>query len=439
MLILFCACLTLLLLQQSFTIYVRACDPSNPNYAYYGTNYTLKITSLTSDKDSYMPGDTATISGTVSLQAVDVYYSSDCGQYSYGQPYQADPTGVAVTLSTGATTAADSNGAFSFSVPIPADASSGNTQYTVTATHTPSGASDSGTVTLAVTAFAPKLSVTGSSTYYPGDTIVFAGAGWVPNQPVTVQFLGLQAQETGPTFSDQFVIPENAGEGTLNILGTQAPNLRATTTVTVQWRPLTLSLNAQQEFQDGSTVTVTGSVMSNNGPVEGASVTVTYSESLGGTQLTANGATAADGAFSIPLSLPVNGAWAEYKFLLAQHQSPLSPQGTISATATKNPGYKSPSNTEGYTVRVSGPSDSGLNGILELSEFPLAGLTTISLAQVVVEVQAIPYAAAGLGTVSLGLPVAMLVVSAGAFVGIAYYLQRNPAPKEGPQYSAPRG
>ena len=424
-----------LLLLQNFAPYVRACDTSNPNYAYYSTNYSLKIISLNSDKNSYMPGDTATVSGTVALQGVDVYYSSDCNLYSYGNPYTADPTGVVVVLSTGATTAADSNGGFSFSIPIPTDASAGSTQYTVTATHTSSGATDSAAVTITVTPYGPKIAVTGGSSYYPGDTIVFAGAGWIPGQPVTVQFLGLQAQETGPTFSGNFVIPDDASEGSASIAASQTPNLQATTSITVQWRPLTLSLTTQGLFfVDGNNIAITGTVTSNNGPVEGAAVAVTYTETLGGTSLTAGGTTAADGTFNIPLSLPA-GAWAKYQYLLIQYRSgygsaPFQPQGTVSATATKSPGYKSPSNTASYTALVQGPQSNGdINTVLEVAEFPLGGLTMISLGQVAAVAEANAWAAAaGLATTSLALPVAVLVVSAGAFVGISYYLARNPTP-----------
>jgi len=336
---------------QNFTVYVEACDPNNPNYAYYGTNYTVKITSLTRDKDSYMPGDTATVSGTVSLEGVDVYYSSDCTLYSYGQPYTADPSGVVVTLSTGARTAVDSSGAFSFTVPIAADAAAGDTQYTVTATHASSGASDSGTVTLAVGAYSPKLSVTGSSTYYPGDTIVFAGAGWVPGQPVTVQFLGLQAQETGPTFSDQFVIPDNAAEGTLNLLATQAPNLQATTTIVIQLRPLTLTAEIPTSAASGDTVTVTGTVNSNNGGVAGATVTVTYS---GYGSAGATGTTDSGGAFAVSFSMP-NNEWG--KMISAQQSSGSSAfsSGQVSVVATKEQGYKSPSNTVNGEINIQRP------------------------------------------------------------------------------------
>ena len=53
----------------------------------------------------------------------------------------------------------------------------------------------------------------------------------------------------------------------------------------------------------------------------------------------------------------------------------------------------------------------------------------ISLGQVAAVAEANAWAAAaGLATTSLALPVAVLVVSAGAFVGISYYLARNPTP-----------
>ena len=434
-----------LLLQQNFMPAVKACDPSNPNYAYYGTNYTLKITSLTTDKTSYSPGDTVTISGTLTLEAQDVYYSSDCNEYSYGDPYTADPTGVAISLSpSGSTTSVAAGGSFGFTVKLSDTVAGGSYSFTATATHESSGATDSASVDYTVASYTPQISVTGTGPYYPGDTIVFAGAGWIPNQAVTVKFLGLQAQETGPTFSDQFVVPDNAAEGTLNILGNQDPNLQATTTVTIQWRPLTVNLASQgSSFQEGSTVTVAGTVTSNNGPVQDASVAVTYHD-YGGT-VSATGTTGADGSFTVSLTAPT-GAWAFYEYSIHHGGIPDHPTGTISATATKSPGYKSPSNTATYAAPVQYPSD--LTGeIVDLATFPAAGVFTVSLGATVATAEAAggAYIFSGAATAgvsyvaflasSLAFPVTVLVVSGGVLVGAFYYRYRNPPPDNRPVYA----
>ncbi len=413
-----------------------ACDPSNPNYTYYSTNYGLTITA-TYFTTNYSPGDTATISGTVTLKAQDVYYSADCNEFSTGNIYAVNPTGVNVSLSSGMTTTVGSDGAFSFNVLIPADAPSGSREYTITATHS-SGASASAPVTINVQAYSPKISVTGSGTYYPGDTIVFAGAGWAPGKPVTVKFLGLQQDVDGPAFSGEFKVPDNAAENTYNILATQEPNLQATTTVTVQWRPLTLSLTSQPSFHEGDNIIVTGTLASNNGPVEGAVVTVTYFEKEGGSvKATGTGNTAADGTFSIQLTIPTSGSWATYVSLSNRGQCPaFQPQGTISATATKAQGYKSPSNAASYTARLLGPSDSLMGMIADVAKLPLAFYTTLEFQAAAAAIQGNAIAASfGFGASAcapVAAPLAFGAVSGAALLGLLYYRFRNPAPPEHP-------
>jgi hypothetical protein len=169
-----------------------------------------------------------------------------------------------------------------------------------------------------------------------------------------VQFLGLQAQETGPTFSDQFVIPDNAADGALNLLATQAPNLRATTSITVQLRPLVLTAQIPSEAASGDTVTVTGNVNSNNGAVAGATVTVTYS---GYGSASATGTTDSSGAFAVSFYMPNN----EWRKMIAAQQSSggssfVAPSsGQVSIVATKEQGYKSPSNTVNGVVSIQRP------------------------------------------------------------------------------------
>ena len=406
------------------------CDPTLWAYESSGAPYAVKILSANAQPNTAMPGDTVTISGSVELQQTD-YYVNQCGDTST-QTSTGDPSLVTVSIESGGSSAASSGGAFSLTVQIPADATGAS--YEVSIVATASGASDSTTVDISLQTYSPKISVTGSGTYYPGDTIVFAGAGWAPTGPVTVQFSGSQQVANGPTFTGEFTIPQDAAEGPLSITANQAPNLQATTSVTIQWRPLTLTLtNQASSVQEGATITVTGTVTSNNGPVQGATVTATYDGQTGGT-----GTTGADGSFSVSMTLPT-GNWAHY--IYARNHGALvdPPTATISATATTDHGYKNPSNTDTYTAPIENPS--GVPGVIaDLATVPAAGTFGVGLVGTMVGITSAEapsgaiYFGLAYATGSLALPVAGLVIGGAALIGLAYYRYRHPRPDTGPEY-----
>jgi carboxypeptidase family protein len=215
--------------------------------------------------------------------------------------------------------------------------------YTVTVTATYGTHSDQRQVPLQVEAFAPSLTVAMSqgSFAYPGDTVTVSGSGWAPNKPVTLDYnvpgvsdTSVTADGSGAFTAPSITVPDHTEEGSYSVKASESPNLEQTASVTVAWRQLLLTFDLPASTQQGSNITISGTVTDKDGkPVEGAIV----SFDTGGLQSASPATTDGSGKFTSSVAVPDDAAAQQY---------------TISATGQKTPGYKSANADRGLQVTI---------------------------------------------------------------------------------------
>ncbi len=143
-----------------------------------------------SDKKSYLPGETVTISGYVGLLATEVW-NDGCGNLYYGSSNWGDPSGATVTLDpTGQSVTVGFNGLFSFSYTLPVGTPPGPLTFHINADDDGYG-SDSATVTISVQV--PPLTITLSADQTSGaapftPTLTFDVEGGVAPYTVTIDY-----------------------------------------------------------------------------------------------------------------------------------------------------------------------------------------------------------------------------------------------------------
>ena len=125
--------------ETSFSVSAAACDPSDPSqYTQVGWDYKLQLSTLRTDKPSYLPGDRLEVYGSVVLSQRAVFLNEYCSKpypIAYSDPSDGDPAQVIITVqgvSQSFRVAAD--GAFSATLYLRSDWTAGDYPVEVTAT-----------------------------------------------------------------------------------------------------------------------------------------------------------------------------------------------------------------------------------------------------------------------------------------------------------------
>ena len=267
--------------EYSLTTVSPQCDPTQ--YFLISSTPQIQILSFELNQQTYRPGETVSFSGTVQVTELDMY--SNCYGQSYSNQNPASPTEATlqvVILGKTFQLALSTTGAFSGDIALPLSTAGGS--YTATATAHFRGATDAKTITFTVEAYAPTLSITYPSTEtqaHPGDMILLVGDGWIPNMQVLVVVDDNFTVSTDSSGHFSLQIPNSLdsplSEGGHTITVEQG-NLVQTTTLTVQYRTLLLSLSTISPISQGQNLTISGNVttLETQQLVQNASVAIAF-------------------------------------------------------------------------------------------------------------------------------------------------------------------